>query len=392
VISVSEADRLLGGIRFLSGTEHVPLGSAVGRVLAQAARADRDGPPFDRVTMDGYAVRAMDAEDRWVVRGFQSAGVPPAQFQGPGTAIEITTGAVLPEGYNAVVPYESTVREGDVVSLKPGFDRPSPGAFVHLGGSDYRSGAEVVACGTRLHSPHLHSLATLGVDPVPVVRRPLWALVATGDELVDVSAKPLPWQIRRSNTAAIVGEAASWGLAPRSQCVLPDRRDALLRGLQDLLPGLDVLVVTGGVSAGLKDFVPRVLGDLGAQVLFHRVAQRPGKPLWCGRIARSQAQDALVFGLPGNPVSSLFGFRRYVLPWLLTAEGRPPREQRVRAEGLVAPPPGFTLFLPWGADGPLDWGGSGNFHALGASTGFIEVNEDPQALTEPRYFAWGGYP
>jgi molybdopterin molybdotransferase len=382
MISVAEADALLAQQSFTGGSEAVPLERAVGRVLAEAVRADRDGPPYSRVAMDGYAVLAGD-ERRWVVQGFQAAGQSPVRRTGSGTAIEVATGAVLPDGCDAVVPYEHTQRDGDLVTL---VDVPSPSRWthVHRQGSDYRRSEVLLAAGTRLRSPHLHSLATVGVDPVTVVRRPVWALAATGDELVEVRDMPKPWQIRRSNAAAIEGEARAWGLEPRGQSVLPDDKPRLTRGLQELIPGLDVLVLTGGVSAGALDLVPAVLADLGAAELFHRVAQRPGKPLWCGRLPAG----TLVFGLPGNPVSSLFAFRRYVLPWLLAAEGRPLAERRVTVVGLPVPHPGATLFLPWSPEtGVREWAGSGDFSALADSTGFLEVRSGETG--NPRYHPWG---
>ncbi len=391
MISVSEADRLLKGLLPPPSTEAVPLERAVGRVLAQPLAADRDGPPYDRVAMDGYAVETSEARRSWHIQGLQCAGQPPLRRAGQGTAVEVATGAVMPLGCDAVVPYEDTERTGDVVSLRVGLSLPVPSRHVHRKGSDYRTGDLLLTGGIRLLSPHLHSLASAGVDPVTVVRRARWSLAATGDELVEVRATPQPWQIRRSNAAAIAGEAGAWGLEPREQVVLADDRDQIRRGLERILPGLDALVLTGGVSAGVLDLIPGVLKELGAEVLFHKLAQRPGKPLWCGRIS-SASGSVTVFGLPGNPVSSLFSFRRYVLPWLLAFEGRPPGEHRVRLGKELRPPEeGQTLFLPWSdTAGVLDWKGSGDFSALAQSSGFIEVN-DARSLNEPRCYPWGGF-
>jgi molybdopterin molybdotransferase len=390
MISVAEADALLASQEFPGGEETVALEAAVGRVLTQPLVADRDGPPYDRVAMDGYAVYADDATRSWTVHGLQFAGRPALERPGQATAVEVATGAVLPRGCDAVIPYEQTVRHGDSVALPEGQPLPKPGAHVHRQGTDYRQGDTLLPAGTRLRSPHLHALASVGTDKVPVVRRPVWALAATGDELVEVRDEPEAWQIRRSNAAAIGGEAAAWGLSPRAQVVLRDDRARLVAGLKSLLPGLDVLILTGGVSAGALDLVPEVLVELGAQPLFHKISQRPGKPLWCGRFpAAGGRPGTLVFGLPGNPVSSLFAFRRYALPWLLAAEGRPLTPARVAVPGLTAPPPGVTLFLPWSdTSGVLDWKGSGDFLALAGSTGFIEV--DASSLPEPKYHPWGG--
>ena len=392
MISVGEADRLLASLAFPAGTEPVALEKAVNRVLAQPLVADRDGPPYHRVAMDGYAVDSQDGVREWRVRGLQFAGRAPLTREGRATAIEVATGAVLPSGCDTVVPYEHTRRQGDVVTLEAESPLPQGGNHVHRQGTDYHRGETLLAPGTLLRSVHLHSLATVGVDPVMVVRRPVWALAATGDELVEVRDAPQTWQIRRSNAAAIAGEARSWGLEVREQRVLPDDRARLIQGLERLLPGLDVLILTGGVSAGVLDLVPSVLADLGAETLFHKISQRPGKPLWCGRFSGGRdGPGTLVFGLPGNPVSSLFAFRRFALPWLLACEGRRLPELRVKASGLPPPPKGVTVFLPWvEGSGPLAWKGSGDFLALAGSTGFIELDDTPQALTEPKYHPWGG--
>lgn len=390
--SVSEADQLLRALVPTRTTEAVPLEQAVGRVLAAPLEADRDGPPYDRVAMDGYAVDTADGVSAWEVRGLQCAGRPPLERTGRGIAVEVATGAVVPRGCDSVIRYEDTVRTGDVVRLRAEAPPPRPGRHVHHQGTDYRRGETLLEAGILLRSPHLHSLASAGADPVEVVRRARWALAATGDELVEVRDEPQAWQIRRSNAAAIVGEASGWGLAPRDQVVLADDRDRIRAGLERLLPGLDVLVLTGGVSAGVLDLIPGVLADLGAEVAFHKLAQRPGKPLWCGRLPnRGEGPQTVVFGLPGNPVSSLFSFRRYVLPWLLAFEGRPEAERRIKVtEPLPRPEEGQTVFLPWSPEtGVLPWKGSGDYSALGPSSGFIEVS-DERSLGEPRYYPWGG--
>jgi molybdopterin molybdotransferase len=392
VISVAEADKLLAALIPEPETELVPLAKAAGRLLADPLKADRDGPPYDRVAMDGYAVASTPALRSWKIVGFQAAGHPPLPPGDVGTAVEIATGAILPEGRDTVIPYERTVREGEWVTLNDGLPLMLPLAHVHRQGADYKEGDVLLTVGSRLTAPRLHSLATVGCDPVPVIRRAVWAVAATGDELVDIKtkAKLKPWQIRRSNGAAIAGEALTWGLAPSAQTVLPDDREALRQGIEALLQsGPDVMVLTGGVSAGALDLVPAVLADLGAETVFHQIAQRPGKPLWCGRLSR-EGRQTVVFGLPGNPVSSLFAFRRYVLPWLLAFESRGASVAKPSLPldaSAVGGKPGYTVFVPWSeSKGMLEWKGSGDFSALSDSTGFVEVSEG----AEPRYFPWGG--
>jgi len=391
LISVAEADRLLASLLPEPEPELVPLAEAAGRLLAEPLKADRDGPPYDRVSMDGYAVSSSPALRSWKIVGFQAAGHPPLPPGDVGTAVEVATGAPLPQGRDAVVPYERTVREGEWVTLNDGQSLLLPLAYVHRQGTDYKEGDVLLTMGSRLTSPRLHSLASVGCDPVPVIRRAVWSVAATGDELVAIKSKtrPKPWQIRRSNAAAIAGEALSWGLSPSGQTVLPDDEEELRHGIEKLLAASpDALVLTGGVSAGALDLVPAVLTGLGAETVFHQVAQRPGKPFWCGKLVREQRQT-VIFGLPGNPVSSLIGFRRYVLPWLLAFEGRAAASRPSAPIDFASldAKPDYTVFVPWSdAKGQLEWKGSGDFSALSDSTGFVEVSEGG----EPKYFPWGG--
>lgn len=386
MISVAEADRLLGDQVPAPRTERVTLAGAQGRILAEAVRADRDGPPFDRAAMDGWALGTAPGTGPWEAGGFQAAGRPPLGGPEPGKALEIATGAVVPRGFDTVVPYEDVLREGETLSLRPGVPVPSPGQHIHRRGADFRQGQILLEAGTPLRSPHLHVLASVGCVQVPVVRRAVWDLISTGDELVDPDQTPLDWQIRRSNPSALAAEASAWGLAPRAQGTLPDEPRAMAALLAPRLGDLDVLVLTGGVSAGALDLVPGVLTALGAVTLFHKLTQRPGKPLWCGKIPGGP----LVFGLPGNPVASLVAFRRYVVPWLLAFEGRKLPAVTVPAPSLPAPPPGWTQFLPWikgqGTRGPL---GSGDVWGLASSTGVIEFNGFAERVA---YHSWGPDP
>jgi len=389
MVSVAEADRLLAELLPRESSEIVALNQCGGRVLTQDAVADRDGPPFDRVAMDGYAVVASPARTEWTVASFQPAGTAPHSLPSAESAIETATGAVLPHGCNAVIPYERTSRTDDQIRLNDDEETP---AFrhIHRQGSDYRQGDVLLPAGTALRSVHLHTLASIGVETVRVRRRMRWSLAATGDELVEIGSTPQPWQIRRSNGAALQAEASAWGLSAEAQVVLPDDPARLRRGIETLLNGLDVLVLTGGVSAGALDLVPQTLVDLGFREVFRKIAQRPGKPLWCG-VLESGNKKTLAFGLPGNPVSCLFAFRRYVIPWLLAAEGSPAAEQRVRVEGLKKPSEKKTQFLPWSnTQGVLEWQGSGNFSALSQSSGFLELDDDPRSWVEPRVYPWGG--
>lgn len=403
MISVREADRLIRqALPAAPGTETVPLLKSPGRVLARDVVADRDQPPFDRVAMDGVALAWKDLGSDPVqalplpLEGVQQAGRPPLTRPGSQTgtrsALEVTTGAVLPGGCDTVVPWEDLEQTiaGTTRQVEFRFRKaPGEGQNIHRQGSDYRRGDRLLESGTLISTGHIHLLASVGLDQVPVIRRARVALASTGDELVEVSQRPRDWEIRRSNTLAIAAEALTWGLEVHAQAHFPDTREALLGGLKDLLEASEVVVLTGGVSMGSFDLVPQTLKDLGCTEVFHKVAQKPGKPLWFGTGPRGQ----LVFGLPGNPVSSLFSFRRYVLPVLLAWEGRPVRVRSIPVDGLMAPRSGGTHFVPVcrtpEGHRVMEVQGSGNFYQLAGSAGFVEVPEDFTLGQKTDYWPWG---
>ena len=359
----------------------VGLRAAVGRVLGAPVRTDQDQPPFDRVAMDGIAIRAAD----WTagVRAFrishtQGAGAEPRPLTGDAACIEIMTGAMLPDGADTVIPVEQlTITQG--VAQVAATATPAAGAHVHRRGSDQRAGATVLEAGSRLRAPEVAVLASAGGALVPVHRPPRIAVVSTGDELVEPDVAPKPWQVRRSNAYGIVAALNQHGYAQVEDLHIADDLAALTAQLAQVLARVDVLVLSGGVSAGRYDHVPAALRAIGVQERFHKVAQRPGRPLWFG----SDREGRLVFGLPGNPVSTLICLVRYVLPALALLEG----ERRIAPPGLplAAPvrlPPGLALYMPVdlvaGPQGPLaaphPTHGSGDFTALAGTAGFVEID------------------
>jgi molybdopterin molybdotransferase len=289
-------------------SEEVPVGEAAGRVLAAPAAAVTDLPPFDSSAMDGYAVRAADTPGRLTVVGHSAAGRPEARALGVGEAIVISTGAVVPADADAVVPVERTRGEVEVEAVVPGDNiRPR--------GGDVRAGEVVAAAGTRLGPPQLGALAAAGIARVRVARRPRVAVLATGSEL-RAPGEPLgPGEIYESNSVLLSAQIASEGadvtVLPRVADDEAATTEALVRGLEH-----DVLVTSGGVSVGPHDLVRGALAELGVEEVFWRVAARPGKPVAFGVHGRT-----LVFGLPGNPVSSLVGFELFVRPALRALQG-----------------------------------------------------------------------
>jgi molybdopterin molybdotransferase len=288
--------------------EDVPVARAAGRVVAEAASAVIDLPPFESSAMDGYAVRAADTPGHLTVVGHSAAGKPEARALGAGEAIAISTGAVVPDGADAVVPIERTSGDVEVEGVRPGEN-------VRPRGGDARTGDLIVERGDVLRPAQLGALAAAGVATVRCTRRPRVSVLATGSELRAPGEPLAPGEIYESNTVLLTAQLESAGA---EVTVLPSvdddecaTRDALERGLD-----ADVLVTSGGVSVGPHDLVRGSLAELGVEEIFWRVAVKPGKP-----IAFAVRGESLVFGLPGNPVSSLVGFELFVRPALLALQG-----------------------------------------------------------------------
>ncbi len=351
---------MLAAARQTRPAERVPLAEALGRTLAEAVVSRDALPPFDNSSVDGFAVRTADFAGGTAtleVTGEVAAGGVPAEAVRPGTCLRIMTGAPLPDGADAVAPVEWTEAEG----TRPEGNRvriggaPTPGQHVRRAGEDARPGEEMVAAGTVVGPPVIGMAAALGVPSLAVCVPPRVAVVATGDELVDAGATPGPGRIRDSNGPALAAQVLSAGgtvLGPwRARDEERDARAALEKALE-----ADVLLVSGGVSVGDYDLVKGVLGGLGVAWQFWKVRQRPGKPLAFGRRG-----NTLVFGLPGNPVSSAVCFEQYVRPALAALLGRRavlrPRRPAVLAEA-VPKAAGLHHFVR----GRFEYGGDGRLH------------------------------
>lgn len=318
------------------GAEDAPLLDAAGRVLAADLIAPRDLPPWDNSQMDGYAVRAEDlrVDARLEVIETVLAGGAPQRTVGARQATRIMTGAPMPAGADTVVPVESTVADGrDAMRITTA--PPARGDFVRGAGEDVRAGSIAVPKGTLLTPAAIGVAASLGLERVAVHRRPRVAIVATGDELVDPGSVAGPHRIYASSSFALAAAVARAGGEPRYAGIAADTREALHAKLSTALAGADVLLTTGGVSVGEADYVREVLGSLGAEMRFWRVAQKPGYPLAFGLVGKT-----LVFGLPGNPVSTLVSYEEYVQPALLKMQGRqrlfPPVVDAVLQESIRA--------------------------------------------------------
>jgi molybdopterin molybdotransferase len=383
-MSPADADAAIAASLAPLPAEQRRFADAAGAVLREPVVAERDQPPFDRVAMDGIAIAsAAYAAGRRAFRiaGVQAAGARPVALVDPDACLEAMTGAVLPPGADAVIPVERLKVDGGIAHVVEAVD-VVPGLNVHARGSDARAGERVLAQDTRLRAPEIAILASAGRVHVEVARTPSIAVISTGDELVDPGVPIEAWQVRRSNVHGVVAALRTRGYAAVAEDHVPDEPATIRARLEAHLAHHDVLVLSGGVSAGKFDHVPRVLEELGVKRVFHKLAQRPGRPLWFGVAPGGRA----VFGLPGNPVSTLVCLQRYVLPALARLAGTSaPRPLALPLADDWKTPAGLTLFLPVDLDTdahgatvvrPHPTHGSGDFGALAGTAGFVELAPD----------------
>jgi molybdopterin molybdotransferase len=316
MLQVEEAQRLVLDAVTVLDAESVPLRAAHGRVLREDVAAPFDTPEADNSAMDGYAVRAEDIARAPVslrVIGTIAAGSVASAGVEPGTAMRIMTGALVPAGADTVVQVELTDGGLDVVEIREALPR---GANIRSRGEDMRAGATVLTAGTPIRAAEVGILASVQKSFVRVGRRPIVAILSTGDELVDVDEARAPGKVVNSNAYAMEALVAEAAAVPRVLGIVRDTREATIAALEQALES-DFVVTTGGVSVGAFDFVKDALAALGAETKFWRVAMKPGKP-----IILSTLRGSLVFGLPGNPVSCMVSFHLFVLPALRKAMGQ----------------------------------------------------------------------
>ncbi|GJM62680.1 molybdopterin molybdotransferase MoeA [Persicobacter diffluens] len=375
MLSVNEAEKLIFSHLLPQHVEEVPLKNAVGRYLAQDILADRPFPPFDRVAMDGIAIKGKESSvgELLQVSGIQAAGEPQKSLLAD--AIEVMTGAVLPLGVDTVIPYEHLEweKDGAMVRIIKSFKQ---GQNVHHNGSDHQQGEVLLKKHAKITSAEVAVLATVGKAQVSVVALPKVAVISTGDELVPVSDLPEVHQIRRSNGPMLAARLEFWGIQA-DEYHLKDDREILEKALKGLVLNYQVLLFTGGVSMGKFDYLPGVFEACGITKQFHKVAQRPGKPFWFGTFPKG-----LVFALPGNPVSSFLCYIRYVHPWFAQYFGSELPVQYAVLDQDINFKPNLTRFcevkLSFGQDGrllasPTGGGGSGDLAKLCRADAFMEL-------------------
>jgi molybdopterin molybdotransferase len=361
----------------------VGLLDALGLTLAEDNVADRDVPPFRNSAMDGYAVRAADvatAPAKLRVIGEIAAGGTPKGDVGAGEAMRIMTGAPMPDGSDTIVRVEDTDNRTDTVTITV----PTKlGTSVRAAGEDLKRGETILRSGTTLRAAEIGVLATLGRSTVRVIARPRVAVLSTGDELVELGDDLRPGKIRDANRYALASAARAMGATPVPLGIVRDTADDLRRALRDAAERADVIVTSGGVSVGDHDHVKPVVDELGSMD-FWSIAIRPGRPLAFGEV-----DGKLIFGLPGNPVSSLLGFELFVRPALLKMAGRTLLQRprvTARFEDTLDTPPGLRFFARGMYDpvagtvrttGPQ---GSGILRSMALANCFIDVPDTVQHL------------
>ena len=377
--ALSEIEARLADANLVPAIEVVPLGQARGRILAEDVNADRDYPPFNRSTRDGFAVRSQDAgpaNSVLTLDGEVRAGEYFKAEVGAGHCVAIMTGAPLPSGTDAVVMIEHTRTEGNRVEI----ERPVA-SFENVvrQGSECQAGKHILPKGRRLRAGEIGLLASVGKGNVAVYVRPRVALIPTGDEVVPIDRKPEWYQVRNSNSAMLAAVVASAGGIPWEIGIGPDQKEALRILIERSLEA-DLLLLSGGVSMGKYDLVEDVLEDLGAEFYFRSVAIRPGKPLVFGRV-----QGRFFFGLPGNPVSGFVTcnlFARPAIGVLMGNRFERPGFLRARLAKPVRHKTGLTTFMPARIETRdaepvvtlVGWQGSGDLVGVAEANGFLVVH------------------
>lgn len=380
MLTTAEASAAILAAMPAAAVESVPLASASGRILQQTVVAERDQPPFDRVTMDGIAIAFDDFANgarSYNVQALQAAGDAALKLEA-GNCIEIMTGASLPKGSDCVIPVERIAVVDGVATLEAEYT-PQQHQFIHPRGSDHAKGAHLLTPGTRISPLDIAIIASCGLTEVAVSAAPTIRVISTGNELVAPGEPIEPHQIRMSNGPAMIALLEKHGYSDSEHDHIADDPDALRERIAAHLEAANVLILSGGVSMGKADYVPQVLSDLGVEVVFHKISQRPGKPMWFGIGKDGQA----VFALPGNPVSALVCCRQYVIAALDSAAGlqaAPPEFASLAQEYVFKPQ--LTCFLPVrlvsSVGGqtlamPVQTNTSGDFAALGATAGYVEL-------------------
>lgn len=374
------------------GKELLELLDSVGCILAEPVLADRNFPPFPRATRDGYAVRAADVTNLPVtlqVVGEIKAGADVTIKLEAGQAASIMTGAAAPPGADAVVMVEYTSRTGDRVEISKGI---AAGDNIVPAGAEAKRGERLLSPGTRLDHATIAVASSVGRSHLLVYAKPRVAVLATGDEIVDIDVLPTPYQIRNSNSYSLAAQIQTAGGEPMLLPIAPDQPERLRELITDGFEA-DLLLLTGGVSMGKYDLAEQVMADFHAEFFFTGAQIQPGRPVVFGRVpaSASQAEPKYFFGLPGNPVSTMVTFELFARPVLEALAGMQPRKLiflRAKLKSEIKTKPGLKRFLPAQLSGEFEnaevelirWQGSGDIAATARANCYIVIPSDREQI------------
>jgi len=400
------------------GVEEIPFIQSVGRVLKEGITADRDFPPFNRVSMDGISIdysQFKKGQRSFFIEEIQAAGSEQISLQNSENCIEVMTGAVLPSNTNTLIRYEDITIEKGVARII--LNAINDGQNIHERGKDGKAGDLLIQQNTIISAAEIGVLATVGKTTVKVAKIPKVMIVSTGDELVGVAETPLAHQIRRSNVFALVSLLEKLNI-PSETAHITDDKPVLKERIKVYLEDFDVLLFSGAVSKGKYDFLPEVLDELGVEKLFHTVAQRPGKPFWFGRAApfgfeqydvgkkgslsaadkhteNKSKKKTIVFAFPGNPISTFVNCLAYFYPWYYKSVGVEQQEESAILAEDVTFKPSLTYFLQVKLSyryghliaTPISGNGSGDLASLVNTDAFIQLPNDQTEFKKGEVFS-----
>jgi molybdopterin molybdotransferase len=379
MISVKEAlETVLNSIQNF-GVEEIPFIKSVGRILKEEIVADRDFPPFNRVSMDGITIdytSFKNGQRSFKIEGIQAAGSEQITLQKSGNCIEVMTGAVLPNNANTVIKYEDVSIVNGIATIN--IDAINNRQNIHTKGKDGKVGDILINQNIKISAAEIGVLATVGKSFVKVAKQPKVMIVSTGDELVAVDEIPLEHQIRRSNVFTLVSVLERLDI-PSKTAHITDDKPILKSKIKSYLEEYDVLLFSGAVSKGKYDFLPEVFNELGVEKLFHKVAQRPGKPFFYGK-----TNNCNVFGFPGNPISTFVNCLAYFYPWYYKSVGLEIKEETAVIGEDVSFKPNLVYFLQVKLESkngnliafPIKGNGSGDLASLVKTDAFIQLPND----------------
>ena len=358
------------------GVEEIPFIKSVGRILKEDILADRDFPPFNRVSMDGITVdysSFKNGQRSFKIEGIQAAGSKQITLNNSANCIEVMTGAVLPNKANTVIRYEDVTIENGIATIN--VDAINDGQNIHIKGKDGKVGDLLIKKNTKISAAEMGVLATVGKSFVKVAKHPKVMIVSTGDELVGVDEIPLEHQIRRSNVFTLVSLLEKLNIRSETAHITDDK-PILKSKIKTFLEEYDVLLFSGAVSKGKFDFLPEVFNELGVEKLFHKITQRPGKPFFYGKTDKCN-----VFGFPGNPISTFVNCLAYFYPWYYKSVGIEVEEETAILNADVTFKPNLTYFLQVKLNSrfghliatPITGNGSGDLASLVNTDAFIQL-------------------